>query len=313
MNRPGQIPAVPDGRQHVLAVSADGGVWTWGDNFYGQLGDGSLTPRSTPARLTTLPPIAHVGAGGEHSLAVTADGRVFTWGRNNQHQLGDWATASRSAPTQISQPGFLWMVAAPLADHPSGTYTLAFALSLASATPGATVHYTMQEAVNGQGEEPTEGSPVVTGPLSIDRTLTVKARAYRADLEPSALVVLSFRLPGDADGDGLADADELEIGSDPHNPDTNGDGIPDGAAYAAGLSVTDPDMDHDGLTNVQERLLGTDPFNPDTDGDGVPDGIDCYPLDRTRSACVPGNPDDHTPPDILLTEPATAVLVSTNP
>ena len=54
----------------------------------------------------------------------------------------------------------------------------------------------------------------------------------------------------DSDGDGLSDAKEAELGTDPNNADSDGDGINDG----------------------DEVALGTDPNNTDTDGDGVPDG-----------------------------------------
>ena len=61
----------------------------------------------------------------------------------------------------------------------------------------------------------------------------------------------------DSDGDGLTDAEERRIGTDPFRADTDGDGISDG----------------------DEVRLGLDPLRADTDGDGILDGIDKYPLD----------------------------------
>jgi hypothetical protein len=101
----------------------------------------------------------------------------------------------------------------------------------------------------------------------------------------------------------------MAYGSDPLNPDTNGDGIPDGAAAARGISLTNMDMDGDGVPNAVEIARGTDPFRADTDGDGVPDGTDCFPLDPTRSQCLTPDPNDHTPPGITLWEPPNAVPV----
>ena len=103
----------------------------------------------------------------------------------------------------------------------------------------------------------------------------------------------------------------MELGTDPTNADTNGDGIPDGVDI--GGDATNPDVDGDGLTNAKERELGTDPFRADTDGDGVADGADCFPLDASRSQCPAPVPGDTMPPAITRTEPTNATLTGTNP
>lgn len=98
--------------------------------------------------------------------------------------------------------------------------------------------------------------------------------------------------PRDSDDDGLPDLfppepDEASLGTDPFNPDTDGDGLLDGneadLAFAAGSDCPDPvnaDSDGDTLSDGDEVLtLGTDPCNADTDDDGVPDNFDPFPLD----------------------------------
>lgn len=80
----------------------------------------------------------------------------------------------------------------------------------------------------------------------------------------------------DSDSDGLPDSWEEMMGLDPNNPDTDGDGIPDG----------DEDYDGDGLSNHDEWVYGTDPMNPDTDGDGVSDG------DEVAQGSNPNDPSD---------------------
>ena len=101
----------------------------------------------------------------------------------------------------------------------------------------------------------------------------------------------------DTDDDGLPNLIEKEIGSDPYNPDTDGDNLPDG--YEAltlgtdptkpdtdenGVSDYDEDFDNDGLSNGQEYELGTEPYNEDTDGDGLKDGeeINIYGTDPLK-------------------------------
>ena len=82
----------------------------------------------------------------------------------------------------------------------------------------------------------------------------------------------------DTDGDGLTDGDEVLLhGTDPTLADTDGDGMSDGFEVANGLDPTDPsdaalDHDADGLSNLGEALAGSDPTNPDTDGDTLSDG-----------------------------------------
>ncbi|MFA7368854.1 MAG: choice-of-anchor Q domain-containing protein, partial [Kiritimatiellales bacterium] len=84
---------------------------------------------------------------------------------------------------------------------------------------------------------------------------------------------------GDADGDGLSNAEELLLGTDPLNPDTDGDTMPDGWEVANGFdplnsSDANRDADGDNLVNSGEFTRHTDPRNPDTDGDGFDDGTE---------------------------------------
>jgi len=77
---------------------------------------------------------------------------------------------------------------------------------------------------------------------------------------------------GDADGDGLSDALEQQLGTDPYDADTDGDGLIDGEEVDIGTDPLSTDTDLDGLDDGDEIGIGTDPVNADTDGGGVPDG-----------------------------------------
>ncbi len=126
----------------------------------------------------------------------------------------------------------------------------------------------------------------------------------------------------DTDGDGLSDAFETQIGSDPNDADSDDDGVPDGkeanpAEDTDGdgkINVLDADSDNDGLFDGTELGLDcsspatnpatntcipdadkgattTSPLNPDTDGGGVPDGIE----DGNHNGTIDlgeGNPND---------------------
>jgi clumping factor A len=81
----------------------------------------------------------------------------------------------------------------------------------------------------------------------------------------------------DSDSDGLPDYDELAyIGTDPYNPDTDWDSMPDGWEYWNSLDPlsydAENDPDGDNLLNYQEYSANTNPNYPDSDGDNMPDG-----------------------------------------
>jgi hypothetical protein len=77
----------------------------------------------------------------------------------------------------------------------------------------------------------------------------------------------------DSDNDGLTDAEELRLGTDPNNPDSDRDGLSDGYEVKhLGTNATNPDSDGDGISDGKEIELGTNVTNPDSDGDGISDG-----------------------------------------
>ena len=92
---------VSAGASHSLAVSRDGFVWAWGDNSYGQLGNGTTTPSLVPVRVPGLEGVLNVSAGAMHSLAYRSDGSVWAWGWNQFGQLGDGTFEDRHAPVQV--------------------------------------------------------------------------------------------------------------------------------------------------------------------------------------------------------------------
>ena len=77
------------GARHAVALKADGTVWAWGDNSFGQLGDSTATERLTPVQVSGLSGVTAVAAGDyHHTVALKADGTVWAWGYNGTGQLG---------------------------------------------------------------------------------------------------------------------------------------------------------------------------------------------------------------------------------
>jgi hypothetical protein len=88
-----------NGHQHALGLEADGTVWAWGANDYGELGNGNTGGYSaTPARVQGLTGITAIAAGQNFSLAARGK-RVWAWGRNDAGQLGGFGK-----PTSPPQP-----------------------------------------------------------------------------------------------------------------------------------------------------------------------------------------------------------------
>ncbi len=90
------------GAVHVIALKADGTVWTWGYNASGMLGDGTTINRTTPVQVSGLTGISSVAVGDSHTVAMKSDGTVWTWGWNGYGGLGDGTTTDRHTPVQVS-------------------------------------------------------------------------------------------------------------------------------------------------------------------------------------------------------------------
>ncbi len=293
---PAQATMVAAGVQHTFIAKPDGTIWGAGLNDYGQLGIGNTTTPQValvPA-LIGVAGVTKISASSAHTLALTAAGEVWAVGFNAFGPLGDGTVMNQSTPVRTVLLRDTVDIAASNFAH--SIYTPANEFSV---------------ALTADGRIWTWGNNTYSG---LGNGLTATDHRFRPQKIDNFSVADQSWPQGDPDGDGLVTKDELALGTDPFNADTNGDGISDGTAVRVGLSPTNLDMDGDGLTNTVERTTkGTDPLRADTDGDGVSDGADCFPLDPTRTTCPIAQPGDVTPPVITLTEPASAVLISSVP
>ena len=104
-------PEVHAGVAHTVALKADGTVWAWGLNNYGQLGintkDGNNyepmqvmrkeNQEDASSANIALTNVIKIAVGSYHNLALTADGQVFAWGWGRFGQLGDGLTTDHNA------------------------------------------------------------------------------------------------------------------------------------------------------------------------------------------------------------------------
>jgi FG-GAP-like repeat/Regulator of chromosome condensation (RCC1) repeat len=91
------------GAAHNCAITAAGGVQCWGANYSGQLGDGTLYPRTRPVNVVGLSSgVIAIASYALHTCAVLATGTVKCWGDNTDGQLGDGTTTRRTQPVAVT-------------------------------------------------------------------------------------------------------------------------------------------------------------------------------------------------------------------
>lgn len=89
----------------ACALRANGTVWCWGYNGYGQLGDGTTVNKSIPVQIAGISTaVSLYGSGGQYGsfYAILADGTARSWGYNGYGQLGNNTTTSSSVPVVVS-------------------------------------------------------------------------------------------------------------------------------------------------------------------------------------------------------------------
>jgi alpha-tubulin suppressor-like RCC1 family protein/predicted Ser/Thr protein kinase len=86
---------------HACGVQADGSLWCWGENFYGQLGRGDTTDSRVPARVGDATDWASIAVGSHHSCALKSTGTLWCAGDSAYGQLGLGAVAARNAFTRV--------------------------------------------------------------------------------------------------------------------------------------------------------------------------------------------------------------------
>ena len=90
------------------AILDNGDVSCWGEGYYGQLGNGGTSDKSTPTLTSSLGTgrtAVALSSGGSHTCAILDNGDVSCWGYGNYGQLGNGATSDKSTPTLTSSLG----------------------------------------------------------------------------------------------------------------------------------------------------------------------------------------------------------------
>ena len=93
------VQSVKLGFDYTTVISKDGGLYTWGYNNYGQLGNGTTTNSSNPIKI--MNDVVSCAGNDCHTIVLKKDGTVYTWGYNRYGQLGDGTTTDRTSPVAI--------------------------------------------------------------------------------------------------------------------------------------------------------------------------------------------------------------------
>ena len=75
------------------------GIWTWGDNTFGQLGDGTSI-NNVPVQ-SNISNVVAVAAGSQHTVVVKSDETVWAWGYNHYGNLGNGTNANSNISSAV--------------------------------------------------------------------------------------------------------------------------------------------------------------------------------------------------------------------
>lgn len=87
---------------HCIALKNDNTLWAWGNNSYGELGNGTNINLNFPTQIGNGDDWRDLSVGASFSLALKADHTLWSWGDNSRGQLGDGTQINKNIPTQIT-------------------------------------------------------------------------------------------------------------------------------------------------------------------------------------------------------------------
>jgi alpha-tubulin suppressor-like RCC1 family protein len=226
-------------------ISAITSVWTWGSNDRGQLGDGTLTSRSTPERVSGLPVsiagisaggglVGHIGpggtlAGGGFAAVLGTDGTVWAWGDDSAGQLGNAPSG-----TPVTRPVNTIGTGSGISQLSAGDFHM---LAL---KPDGTV---LAWGANGYGQLGNGSTAPVTGPVQVTGLTGATQVAAGGEFSLAVHVPVPLPIVPDLTGDTTARAGQALQGA--------------GLVLGFVTKVVDKYCDHLGTVMSQNPAAGT--------------------------------------------------------
>ena len=97
---------ISGGNGHSIALDESGNIWTWGSNYYGQLGNGQSGFSNrvlTPTKITNEIQYTQIKGANDFNFALDSDGNIWSWGYNSSGQLGNGQSGTNVLiPTQVT-------------------------------------------------------------------------------------------------------------------------------------------------------------------------------------------------------------------
>jgi len=97
-----KFTSVSAGDSHSCGIVVGGAAYCWGDDTYGQLGDGTLTAQKAPTLVIGGMSFVAISAGGFHTCGITTGSAAMCWGDNSTGELGDLNTNGSASPSQVA-------------------------------------------------------------------------------------------------------------------------------------------------------------------------------------------------------------------
>jgi alpha-tubulin suppressor-like RCC1 family protein len=100
-----EYTALEGGHWHTVGIRKDSTVWSWGHNFYGELGNGNrehFQNQVITNEKTALKNIVKIVSVGYHTLALNSSGYVYSWGSNDFGELGHFGKAIQPFAKKIN-------------------------------------------------------------------------------------------------------------------------------------------------------------------------------------------------------------------
>jgi predicted fused transcriptional regulator/phosphomethylpyrimidine kinase len=95
--------AIACGDEHMIAIAANNRLFGWGDNTFGQIGNGTNDQQNIPVEITrSISAPIMIACGPTHSFAVNSNKRLVGWGKNTNYELGINNNINQNVPIEIN-------------------------------------------------------------------------------------------------------------------------------------------------------------------------------------------------------------------